>query len=146
MSAEPERTMTVGQVNQQMINLMAKLQLELAGQRPDPTLPHLLQLARWGADAFLEGEGEELRCQLNELLDRLVSADPETVVKMFYPDREESNDMAEELRRRSPTEAARFVLEDLVREAIDMTYIRFIPSHSYLNQAACSESLSFTGN
>ena len=134
--------MTVEQVNQQLINLAAKYQLERAKQYPDPTTPHLLQLARWGRDCFLEGESEELNCLLTELLSKLLLADPETVVKTFYPHREQANDVSEELLRMSPKDAASLVLEDLVREAIDMTYIRFIPPPSAVNQASWPFPLS----
>lgn len=127
--------MTIQQVNQQLINSVAKIQLERAKQFPDPTTPHLLQLARWGRDCFLKGESEELKCLLTELLSKLLSADPETAVKMFYPHREQGDDAAEELLSMSPTDAASVVLEDLVRQAIDMTYTRFIPPPSGMNQA-----------
>jgi hypothetical protein len=133
-----ERIMTVQQINQQLINLAAKVQLERAEQLPDPATPYLLQLARWGQDGFLDGESEDLTCLLTELLSKLLLADPETAVKMFYPHREQANDVAEELLRMSPMDAASLALEDLVREAIDMTYIRFIPPPSGVNQARCT--------
>jgi len=134
--------MTIVQINQRLINLAAKTQLERAQQHPDPATPYLLQLAQWGQDGFLDGESEELKCLLPELLARLSSADPETVMKMFYPHREQANDVAEELVRLSPMEAASLVLGDLVREAIDMTYMRFIPTPYAGNQASWSFPLA----